>query len=85
MHMHTTILIFVKVIIENQISDTELVNSSTSSSAGNSTERLKALTRVKSKVWKYSGFVMNKAGVIVSKTHVLFVNRTSAFVETRQI
>ena len=40
----------VNMIMENQISDTESVNSSMSSSAGSSTECLKAPTRAKSKV-----------------------------------
>ena len=71
--------------MEKQISDTESVNSSTNSSVGSSTECLKVPTRAKCKVSKYLGFVKNEAGVIVSKTHVLFVNITSAFVETRQI
>ena len=75
----------VNVVMENQISDTKSFNSSMSSSAGSSTGHLKAPTRAKSKVWKYFVFVTNEAGVIVSKTHVLFVNMTSAFVEARQI
>ena len=37
--------------MEYQISDTESVNSNMSSNVGNCTERLKAPTRVKSKVW----------------------------------
>ena len=70
--------------MENQINDTESVNNSMSSSAGSFTERLKTSTRAKGKVWKYFGFVRNEVGVILSKTHVLFVNMT-AFVETQQI
>ena len=57
--------------MEKQISDSELVNSNTSSSMGSSTECLKAPTRVKCKVWKYFGFVTNEAVVIVSKMQVL--------------
>ena len=73
--------------MEKQISDTESVKSSMSSSEGSSTEHLKAPTRARCKVWKYFESVTNEAGVIVSKTHVLFVNMTSAlaFTETRQI
>ena len=54
----------------NKISDTESVTSSASSSAGSATERLKAPSGAKSKVWKYFGFTMNKPGAIVSKTRV---------------
>ena len=79
MHMH------VNLIMENQIIDAELVNSSMSNSMGSSVEHLKAPTIAKSKVWKHFGLVTNEAGVILSKTHVLFVNMTSAFVETLQI
>ena len=68
--------------MEKQINDTESVNSSKNSSTDSSTERLKVPTGAKCKVWK---FVTNEAGVIVSKTHVLLVNMTSAFVETQQI
>ena len=50
--------------MENQISDTQLVSSSTSSSAGRSTKHLKAPTGAKSTVWKYFGL---EAGVMVSK------------------
>ena len=57
--------------MEKQISDTELVNNSTSSSVGSSTERLKVPTRVKCEVWKYFGFVTNEAGVIVRHTYSL--------------
>ena len=49
MHVHATILIFY-CNNEKQISDTESVNSSTSSSAGSSTECLKVPTRVKCKI-----------------------------------
>ena len=38
---------------------------------------------MKSKVSKYFVFVTNEADVIVSKTHLLFVNTTSGFVETQ--
>ena len=68
--------------MEKQISDTELVNSNTSSRTGSSTECLKAPTRTKCKVWKYFGSVMNEAGVIVRRMYSV---NTSAFVETRQI
>ena len=54
----------------NEISDTESVTSSASSSAGSATERLKAPRGAKSKVWKYFGFTMNESGAIVSKTRV---------------
>ena len=64
--------------MEKQINDTELVNSSRT---GSSTECLKAPTRAKCKVWKYFGFVMNEAGLIVRCMYVL-VNTISAFVET---
>ena len=46
--------------MENQISDIESVNSSMSSSMGSFTECLKALTRAKSKVWKYLGLWRTK-------------------------
>ena len=54
----------------NEISDTESVTSSASSSAGSATERLKAPSRAKSKVWKYFVFTTNESGTIVSKTRV---------------
>ena len=54
----------------NEISDTESLTSSASSSAGSATERLKAPRGAKSKVWKYFGFTMNESGAIVSKTRV---------------
>ena len=54
----------------NKISDTKFVNSSTSSSAGSSTEHLKAPTGAKSKASKYFGFATNEAGEIMSKTRV---------------
>ena len=59
--------------------------SSMSSSAGSFTECLKAPTKANTKVREYFGFVRNEAGVIVNKIHVLFVNTTSAFVETQHI
>ena len=65
--------------MKKQISGTELVNSSMNSIMGSSIKRLKGPTRVKSKVSKYFVFMMNEAGVIVSKTHLLFVNTTSRF------
>ena len=58
--------------MEKQISDTELVNSNMSSRTGSSTEHLKVPTRAKCKVWKYFGFVMNEAGVIVRHTYSLY-------------
>ena len=69
MHVHATIC---NVIMEKQISDTELVNSNTSSNTGSSTERLKAPTRVNCIVWKYFGFMTNEAGVIVRRTYSLY-------------
>ena len=69
--------------MKKQISGTELVNSSMNSIMGSSTVRLKRPTRVKSKVSKYFLFMTNEAGVIVRKTHLLFVNTTSGFVETQ--
>ena len=67
--------------MEKWISDTELVNSNTSSRMGSSTECLKALmyqSEVQS--LKVFGFVMNEAGVIVRRMYS--VNTTSAFVKT---
>ena len=60
--------------MEKQISDTELVNSNTSSSTGSSTERLKA---AKCKVWKYFGFMTNEAGVIVRCTYTVCIHDIS--------
>ena len=67
--------------MDKWISDTELVNSSISSSTDKSTERLKAPTRAKCKVWKYC----DEWSRYDSKIHVLFVYTTLAFVETWQI
>ena len=52
----------------NEISDTESVTSSASSSGGSATEHLKAPSGAKSKVWKYFSFTTNESGAIVSKT-----------------
>ena len=44
------------------------VSGRVSSSAGGSTEGLKAPNGAKSKVWKHFGFVTNEAGMTLSKT-----------------
>jgi len=56
--------------MEHEASDTESITSSASGSTSASTERLKPLPGVKSKVWKYFGFVANEFGAIVSKARV---------------
>ena len=57
----------------NEISDMESISSSassTSGSAGSTTEYLKPLSGAKSKVWRYFRFETNEAGVIMNKTGV---------------
>ena len=55
--------------MENQVSDTELVNSSTSS-AGNSTGHLKAPSyKSEGQNLKVFGFVTNEVGVIVRRMY----------------